>query len=322
VDIQQQAAQLSVQLQRLDQAERFFKTVLEKDSNNSTAHFGLGVIALQQRQWAVAREQFEWLAKKPQYQSIAFYYLGQLHQSLGERDKALAYYQKVKQGKFRVEAQVQQAFLQKQKEGAEAIIQALDAILVKTKEEKAHVWRAKAQVWQQAGKMDEAIQAYQQVIKIEPNDVPTLYKLSALLYDAKRYQQYEETLQKILKLSPNEADALNALGYFYLERGEDLSKSKPLLDRAYKLAPDRYYIIDSLGWWHHKAGDDAKAETLLRQALSLQLDEEVLAHLIEVEMALGKQDEAQQLWQKLKKHFPKSDKLNELVQKFGKKLSL
>ena len=87
-------------------------------------------------------------------------------------------------------------------------------------------------------------------------------------------------IEKILVINPNNAHALNFLGYTMLENNENLDESLKLIQKAVKLAPKDGFIRDSLGWYFYKTGKLKKAlEQLLIAVKNIKNDATILKHL-------------------------------------------
>lgn len=106
----------------------------------------------------------------------------------------------------------------------------------------------------------------------------------------------ETDLRTILQREPENAMALNALGYTLADRNERLDEALLLIEHAHRLKPEDPAILDSLGWVHYRLGNLELAEELLRRAYAPFPDAEVAAHLGEVLWQQGKQREARRLW--------------------------
>lgn len=85
----------------------------------------------------------------------------------------------------------------------------------------------------------------------------------------KNWQAAEADIQLALKLSPNEPQLLNYLGYSWVERGERIPEALAMLERATKLRPYDGYIMDSVGWAYFKLGRYEDAVRMLNQAVLL-----------------------------------------------------
>jgi tetratricopeptide (TPR) repeat protein len=95
----------------------------------------------------------------------------------------------------------------------------------------------------------------------------------------------ERELDRVIEAQPNNAEALNYLGYSLADRNLELDKAMDLLKRAVALEPENPYYLDSLGWAWYRQGDRQRALYYLGRALELLKGarakdrEEVQAHL-------------------------------------------
>ena len=108
----------------------------------------------------------------------------------------------------------------------------------------------------------------------------------------------ENDLRKILSLFPNDADALNALGYSLTNFTSRYEEAYQLIRRALELKSDSFYILDSMGWVYFKLGDLRSSIFYLEKAYELSQDEEITQHLVEVLNANGEFEKARLILEK------------------------
>jgi tetratricopeptide (TPR) repeat protein len=101
-----------------------------------------------------------------------------------------------------------------------------------------------------------------------------------------------QVLEDSLKVYRDDAGALNNLGYSAADEGVHLDLALRMVARAAKLRPRNGYIVDSLGWTYYRLGELARAREILRRAIKLQPDAEILYHLGVVSGAMGDTEEA------------------------------
>ena len=67
-------------------------------------------------------------------------------------------------------------------------------------------------------------------------------------------------LRRVVEVKPDDAQALNALGYTLVDRTPRTSEGFALIEKAYKLSPEDPFILDSMGWAFYRLGnlDDAE----------------------------------------------------------------
>lgn len=103
-------------------------------------------------------------------------------------------------------------------------------------------------------------------------------------------------LETALKLTPDNAQIMNNLGYSLLSDSKRLDEGFALLQTAYQINPDDTAVNDSIGWAYYLKGDAESALPYLRYSFENDPGPEVAAHLGEVLWALGERDRAVDVW--------------------------
>ena len=138
------------------------------------------------------------------------------------------------------------------------------------------------------------------------------YILASTLWSAGREEASLDVYRASLRYNPEHAWSSNDLGYFLVERGEDMAEAERLLEQAYRFRPDEASIVDSLGWLRYRQGrfEDWQDEngtqregaiTLLRRATQLPsgVENQTLHdHLGDALWAAGRRQEAISAWQR------------------------
>jgi tetratricopeptide (TPR) repeat protein len=76
-------------------------------------------------------------------------------------------------------------------------------------------------------------------------------------------------MRRVIDVEPNNANALNYMGYSWAERGENLDEAEELIRRALEISPKDGYITDSLGWVYYKMAEVLIAESRKDEAMRL-----------------------------------------------------
>lgn len=122
-----------------------------------------------------------------------------------------------------------------------------------------------------------------------------LFRLGEVFERAGEVEPAVETMQRIIRESPDSARALNFLGYMFAARATRLDEAEKLLRRALALEPRSGAVLDSLGFVCFRRGKLEDAERYLSRAARLQPnDPEVLEHLGDVYLARGKAEQARE----------------------------
>jgi Flp pilus assembly protein TadD len=107
----------------------------------------------------------------------------------------------------------------------------------------------------------------------------------------------EKDLRLVLAADPNNAAALNALGYTLADRTTRYAEALELVLRAMALQPNEPAILDSMGWVLFRTGRYAESVQYLSRAYGSFPDPEVAAHLGEALWVNGDKDGAMAVWQ-------------------------
>jgi tetratricopeptide (TPR) repeat protein len=121
------------------------------------------------------------------------------------------------------------------------------------------------------------------ILDENPDDEEALYQLGVFLGMAEQTDRALETMMMVLEINPNNAHALNYLGYTWAERGQNLDKAEEMIVRALAQRPNDGFITDSLGWVYYMRGrtllssnsNDLGKEFLLRARDQLTLAAEL-----------------------------------------------
>jgi tetratricopeptide (TPR) repeat protein len=112
----------------------------------------------------------------------------------------------------------------------------------------------------------------------------------------------EAAYAKARDLAPDDADAWNALAYFYAETGRKLDVALRAANKALELDPGEPHAIDTLGWIYYRQGRHAEAVEQLEKAVKALGDDpdvaEVLSHLGDACLAAGRPAAARRAWLK------------------------
>lgn len=165
-----------------------------------------------------------------------------------------------------------------------------------------------ANIYMQAGRGREAVEASQRALEIAPTlrrniVLPATNQALIILASAQDRTGdragAEESLRRVLTTEPNNAVALNNLGYFLVERNERLNEAVQFIERAVRIAPNNSSYLDSLGWAYFKLGRIQEAERYLTEAArrnpTSMTNQE---HLGDLYFRQGKYEEARAAWRR------------------------
>jgi len=114
-----------------------------------------------------------------------------------------------------------------------------------------------------------------------------------------QWDKAEADFKRVLEIEPDNADALNYLGYTWVDRGENLTEAFEMIRKALELEPNSGAITDSLGWAHYKLGQYQEAKKKLEDAVELSPSSAtIIDHLGDVYWKLGRFREAGYQWER------------------------
>jgi len=163
-----------------------------------------------------------------------------------------------------------------------------------------------AQVQEKAKRYKDALTTLDAADKLSTTDQQKqaiTFMRGAMYEHEKNYDEAEKQFRSVLKSDPENAGALNYLGYMLADRNVRLEEAQQLISKAVDLEPDSGAYLDSLGWVHFRLNHLDQAEMELLQALDsredprIKKDPTVHDHLAEVYFKEGKFKEATQEWE-------------------------
>lgn len=145
----------------------------------------------------------------------------------------------------------------------------------------------------------EAVTWAQKALERFPGDGELTFSLAAAFERSRQFAEAEKTFRLLLAAEPENASALNYLGYMFADRGENLTEAKELIEKAVALDPLSGAYLDSLGWVYFRLGDWDRAEKYLTEAAALEpFDATVHEHLGDLFQARGQVEKARASWQR------------------------
>ena len=291
-------ARALVEQDRMVDAKAEFESLVQRYPDDDDLRYSLALVCLENQDWDEAQGYLEELVERGSNTDAAHLNLGRLHEERQQTAAALREYAQVGPGTDYLPAQLRQAdLLVGSGRGAEAA-RLLSAARDAQPDYAIQLYLIQAEVLGNHGQQTEAEQVLRQALQHYPDDLNLLYTRAMLAEKRGDLAQLEKDLRSILRREPDNAMALNALGYTLADRTQRLGEAKGLIEHAHQLTPDDPAVLDSMGWVNYRLGDLDTAERYLRQAFASLVDPDIAAHLGEVLWANGKRREARHVWTK------------------------
>jgi tetratricopeptide (TPR) repeat protein len=309
-------ARLLIAEKRYDESRQQFNRLLKDYPDNPDVIYPVAMLALQQGDAETGRRQLEKLLQTdfPDKDTVHFF-LGQLEQEQKKPSEALEHYRQVNGGEQYIPARSRAALILLQQGKPEEARLFLHKSRASTDGERTQLILAEAQLLRDAGRNDDAYTTLETALKQHPDDIDLLYDAALTADRIGKPALLESHIKHLLSLKPDHAHALNALGYSWADRNQNLPEARALIDQASSLAPDDPFIMDSLGWVQFRQGQSEAAVKTLAQAYALRADPEIAAHLGEVLWTLGRKDEARRLLNEAAKQNPDNETVTDVIKK-------
>ena len=310
-------ARYLVDVKQWEKARSQFLQVLKDSPEDADALYAVGLLSLQTNKLDDAAKYLEAALKlRPENQQTRIY-LGQVAEEKKDYAEAARWYSEVILGEHYFEAQTRLAVVIARQGDLEGARRRLHEIEARSDEQRVHLYLAEEQVLREAKRHKEALTVLDGALDAIPADKDLLYARALIEEKLGLVELTERDLRLVLQQEPENAQALNALGYTLADRTERYDEALELIQRALTLKPDDPFILDSMGWVQYRLGNNEEAIKYLKQALSIRNDAEISAHLGEVLWVVGDRQQARTVWDEALENTPDSDILRGVIRKFN-----
>lgn len=225
------------------------------------------------------------------------FFQAQAAEALGYFKQAIEYYAQVETGDRALASAIRIAELR----AMEGDIPAARAELRRLREEDTPLiveesWLAEARILREANRREESFEVLDEALASMPDSIAILYSHALLAAELGWVDIAESDLRAVIAAQPENAAALNALGYTLADQTERFEEAEALIRQAYILQPDEPSIIDSMGWVNFRLGRLEEAIRFLQKAWQLDKNPEIAAHLGEVLWVSGDREAAIAVW--------------------------
>ncbi|WP_417565955.1 tetratricopeptide repeat protein [Marinobacter sp.] len=271
------------------------------------------LVALENGQTDLAREELTRLVEQGNHVSEANYYLGRIEDQAGNTEQAIGFYQSVEQGNYYFPALARASSLLAENGQLEDAVDRIRRLRDANPRQAENFWLLEVNLLIDESQQQEALSTATEALEEHPDSLQIRYA-RAMLYDTlDRPADAEADLKKIVEQDPENAVALNALGYILTTRTDRLREARGYIEKALALDPENPAILDSMGWVLFLEGQIEPALKYLSRAWAAYPDPEVAAHYGEALWMSGAEDQARIIWQKGLDQNPGHEVLNETI---------
>ncbi len=157
-----------------------------------------------------------------------------------------------------------------------------------------------AQIYEKTKHYAEMAKTLDKADKLSSSDedrATVLFMRGAMYERQKRFDEAERSFREVLKLNPDNAAAMNYLGFMFADRNVRLREALKLISKALEFEPRNGAYLDSLGWVYYRMGKLEEADRYLTEAVrKVSTDPVVHDHLGDVRYSQGKLKDAIAHW--------------------------
>lgn len=165
---------------------------------------------------------------------------------------------------------------------------------------------SKAMAHKDLGQYGQALDVCEMGLEVafSSTDIAELAEIQAMCYlEQEKMELAHDRFQFALEALPSDMSLLNNYAYFLAEYNVDLVKAEQLIDGALNVYPENPNFLDTKAWILYKRNNLSEAESYLIKALKYAPDDHlIMEHLIEVYLAAGKTEKANEIQRKLDDH--------------------
>ncbi len=310
-------ARALVDFRKLEKARSQFELLVVKMPNNKDVLFALAMLSMQTKDFQEAEGYLNQLNKGGKSNPQVLFYLGQIAEQKKDYDKAINWYSRLRNGDYYIDSQLRITVILAKHKDIKTALEHLHTINTKTSEEKRELLLFEGNLLRDFKYYQEAYDFYSTILKTSPEDHDVLYFRALVAERLNKLDVVIRDLSYVIEQNPEDAAALNALGYTLADKTDKLQEALKLIQRAKDLEPNDAAIIDSLGWVNFRLGNMKAAIKFMEEAMAKIDDAEVAAHYGEILWATGDKEKAITVWKKAKEAFNDNDVLNETMKRFG-----
>lgn len=299
----------------LELAQHQFEILVKQRPGDGDLLLSLGIIAMERKDLETARKAFEDLLDRDLHLSTAHYYLGRMAEARQDWPEAIIHFLQVDSGNDFLSATLSLLDIFVRQEDFLSAQQHMNRVRLRFPDQSEALYVLHGQALLKHNHIEQAEATLNEGIASFPGSTRLLLARAMLNNQLNRLPATERDLRQVLKLDPDNAAALNSLGYILADRTQRYDEARGLLEKALHLRPDDPAIMDSMGWLLYKMGQYPEALGHLRSAFAAGPNPEIAAHLGEILWVVGDRTEARRVWQEGIKAAPNDPVIQETLQR-------
>jgi len=277
------AAALAERLDNNELSAKHLRKALSTDPKNDDARWSLARLAVIDGDYATAERLFDQITDEAMY----------------------------------LRAQIQVANMRAETQGAELALNTLQVLQPRSEQEYLLVATTRHYILMGDYRYDDAFNYINEALVYVPDNLELLYARALVAAELERIDVVERDLGFIISQQPDNANALNALGYTLADQTDRLEEARDLIAQALAIEPEQAHILDSMGWVTYRLKDLPGAIILLQKAYEASPQAEIAAHLAEVLIESGQTEKASTVIKESYALDRDNPILNKVIERYG-----
>jgi predicted Zn-dependent protease len=306
----------------LQTAQNEFRRLVNRFPDVPGLRLSYALVALENDQIALAEEELTRLIEQGHHSDEAHYYLGRIADEENENEQAIGYYRNVEKGNYFFPALARASELMAEQGELDEALADIREIRKNNPDQDENFRLLEINLLLDRDHDERALQAANEALESFPGNVRIRYARAMLLDSMDKPEQAEADLRTIIEEQPDNAVALNALGYILTTRTDRLDEARDYIERALAIDPENPAILDSMGWVLYLQGNTDESLSYLSRAWEAYADPEVAAHYGEALWQTGNQEQARSIWREGFEQDPDHPILTETVERLTGEPSL
>ena len=294
-----------------------FERLSRESPDDSKLLFSLAMLNHELGDNTTARQNLQRVLDLGERSDEAWQFLGQIARDEGKIEEALQHFRQVGDGEELVGATVNIGNILLEAERDDEFSSYMLRLRQSYPRRREQLYGLEANLFSGSGREARGLELLNEAIGEYPQSDDLYYSRSILLERSGDIDAAERDLRSILARDPNNATALNALGYTLANRTARYAEAQQLIEKALALQPNEPAILDSMGWVLFQLGEHERSLEFLARAYARFPDPEVAAHLGEVMWATGDTSGAMAVWRNAYEQDPSHQVLNDTLQRLG-----
>lgn len=299
----------------LQTAQDEFNRLVKRYPNTPSLRLSYALVALENGEAGLAKEELTLLIEQGHHTNEANYYLGRVEDEAGNTEQAIGFYQSVQEGNYYFPALARASALLASNGKLDEAIENISALRDTNPQQAENFWLLQVNLLLDQQQQQAALETATTALETFPENVQIRYARAMLLDTVDQPERAVDDLEQIIEENPDNAIALNALGYILTTRTDRLQEARRYIERALTLDPGNPAILDSMGWVLFREGQIQPALEYLARAWSAYPDPEVAAHYGEALWMSGAEEQARIIWKKGLEQDANHDILRETIER-------